>query len=454
VSKLEVVLEAVFNHLAIHPERCNNCLDCEKACARIKTGREDVTRSRVRTIKNLREAYYGPVVCLQCNEPDCLNICPAAAIHKNPETGIVSIDEKRCVRCLLCTLACPYCGIFYSPKDQKMVKCDLCDGDPECVKVCKPEALQYLRHAEIYKEWSAKEDLFSPGLSACMGCNSELIIRFSLRILGKNTVVAAPPGCIPGFGAVGYSDSAGARVPIFHPLLSNTAAMLAGIKRYYRRIGREVHVVAFAGDGGTADVGFQALSGAVERGENIIYICVDNEGYMNTGIQRSGTTSYGAWTTTTPVGKTSRGKTRESKNLPMIVVTHGAPYVATACTAFLEDYAQKLKKAMSVKDGVAYIHLFSPCPTGWRFPPEKTIEVTRMAVETNFFPLWEYERGKLRFTHPIENPKPVREYTRLIGKYTHLNREQTKKIQGIADDRLELLKQIRSKDLNKRGTPS
>lgn len=442
MPELEVKLEAVFNQLAIYPEKCNNCLDCEKACARIKTQTQDPARSRIRTIRDLKESYFGPVVCIQCNEPDCLNICPAGAIHKDSESGIVSIDDKKCVRCLLCTLACPYCGIFYSHKDQKVIKCDLCDGDPECVKVCEPGALQYLRHAEIYKEWASKEDLFSPGLSACMGCNSELIVRFSLRILGKNTILATPPGCIPGFGAVGLSDTAGARVPIFHPLLSNTAAMLAGIKRYYNRIGREVHVVAFAGDGGTADVGFQSLSGAVERGENIIYICVDNEGYMNTGIQRSGTTSFGAWTTTTPVGKVSKGKSRESKNLPMIMVMHRAPYVATASTAFLEDYAQKLKKAMNVKDGVAYIHLFSPCPTGWRFPPEKTIEVSRLAVETNFFPLWEYERGKYRFTHSVENPKPVEEYTRLIGKYSHLNREQIKIFQRLMEERLALLKNM------------
>jgi phenylglyoxylate dehydrogenase beta subunit len=445
VSKLEVKLEQVFNQLAIYPEKCNNCLDCEKVCARIKTGTEEATRSRIRTIKSLKETYYGPVVCVQCNEPDCANICPAGAIHKNPETGIVSIDDKKCVGCLLCTLACPYCGIFYSYKDQKVIKCDLCDGDPECVKVCEPGALKYLRHAELYKEWASKEDLFSPGLSACMGCNSELIVRFSLRILGKNTILATPPGCIPGFGAVGLSDTTGARVPIFHPLLSNTAAMLAGIKRYYRRIGREVHVVTFAGDGGTADVGFQSLSGAVERGENIIYICVDNEGYMNTGIQRSGTTSFGAWTTTTPVGKTSKGKARESKNLPMIMVMHGAPYVATANTAFLEDYAQKLKKAMEVKDGLAYIHLFSPCPTGWRFPPEKTIEVSRLAVETNFFPLWEYERGKFRFTHSIEDPKPVEEYTRQIGKYSHLDRDQLKKFKRMVEERLAFLKHMVSK---------
>lgn len=442
MSQLEVILEGVFNSLAIYPEKCNNCLDCEKACALIKAGTKDVSRSRIRTIQNLRKAYYGPVVCLQCNEPDCLHICPSGAIRKDPETGIVSIDEKRCVRCFLCTLACPYGGIFYSLREKGMIKCDLCEGDPECVKVCKPGALQYLRHAEIYKEWASKEDLFSPGLSACMGCNSELIIRFSLRILGKNTVLATPPGCIPGFGAVGYLDTAGAKVPVFHPLLSNTAAMLSGIKRTYRRMGREVQAVAFAGDGGTADVGFQSLSGAVERGENIIYICVDNEGYMNTGIQRSGTTPFGAWTTTTPVGKRSHGKSRESKNLPMIMLMHGAPYVATASTAFLEDYAYKLKKAMKVKDGVAYIHLFSPCPTGWRFPPEKTIEVSRLAVETNFFPLWESDRGKFRFNHPVENPKPVEEYLQGIGKYGHLSGKQVKEIKRILEEKCKRLRAL------------
>jgi len=445
---MEMNLEAVYNQLALYPEKCNNCLDCEKACAKVKTGREDGDRSRIRTIKDLKEPYYGPVVCLQCNDPDCMHICPAGAIRKDPETGIVSIDDERCVQCLLCTLVCPYGGVFYSAKEKKMIKCDLCDGDPECVKVCKPGALVYLRHAEMYKEWASREDLFSPGLSACMGCNSELIIRFSLRILGKNTILATPPGCIPGFGAVGYSDTAGAKVPIFHPLLSNTAAMLAGIKRYYQRIERDVQVVAFAGDGGTADVGFQALSGAVERGENIIYICVDNEGYMNTGVQRSGTTPFGAWTTTTPVGNKSMGKKRESKNLPMIMVMHGAPYVATASTAFLEDYAEKLKKAMNVKDGVAYIHLFSPCPTGWRFQPDKTIEVSRLAVETNFFPLWEYERGRFRFTHSIENPRPVEEYLGLVGKYSHLTREQIREIERITKERCEMLKSFNPKSMS------
>ncbi len=444
MSKLEINSEAVYNQLAIYPERCNNCLDCEKVCSRIKTGKQDGTSSRIKTIKDLKDRFYGPVVCLQCNDPDCLNICPSGAIYKDRETGIVLVDENRCVKCLLCTLACPYSGIFYSKKEGKVVKCDLCSGDPECVKVCKPGAIKYLRSAEIYKAWAKREDLFSPGLSACMGCNSELIIRFSLRILGKNTILATPPGCIPGFGAVGYSDTTGAKVPVFHPLLTNTASMLAGIKRYYRKIGRDVNVVAFAGDGGTADVGFQSLSGAAERGENIIYICVDNEGYMNTGIQRSGTTPFGAWTTTTPVGKIKRGKNREGKNLPMIMIMHGAPYVATASTAFLDDYEMKLRKAMNVKDGLAYIHIFSPCPTGWRFQPDKTIEVSRRAVETNFFPLWEYEKGRFRFTYPVDNPRPVEEYLQMVGKYSHLSKDQIRRIKKIIEERITLLKKIGS----------
>lgn len=441
MSELEIRSEPVYNQLAIYPEMCNNCLDCEKVCSRAEGDKRD---SRIKTIKDIKEKYYGPVVCLQCNDPDCLNICPSGAIYKDKKTGIVLIDENRCIRCLLCSLACQYSGIFFSKREKKVIKCDLCSGDPECVKVCKTGAIKYLRNAELYKDLANKEDLFSPGLSACMGCNSELIIRFSLRILGENTVLATPPGCIPGFGAVGYSDTTGAKVPVFHPLLTNTASMLSGIKRYYKKIGRDVNVVAFAGDGGTADVGFQSLSGAVERGENIIYICVDNEGYMNTGIQRSGTTPYGAWTTTTPVGKIKRGKNREGKNLPLIMIMHGAPYVATANTAFLDDYAEKLKKAMNIKDGLAYIHLFSPCPTGWRFSPEKTIEVSRKAVETNFFPLWEYEKGRFRFTHPIDNPKPVEEYLQLVGKYSHLEKDQIKRIKKIIEERIRLLKKIGS----------
>jgi phenylglyoxylate dehydrogenase beta subunit len=231
-------------------------------------------------------------------------------------------------------------------------------------------------------------------------------------------------------------------VPVFHPLLTNTAAMLAGAKRYYNRIGRDVTMLAMAGDGGTADVGFQSLSGAAERGEQMVYICLDNEGYMNTGVQRSSTTPYGAWTSTTPVGSVLRGKSRDAKPLPLLMVMHRCEYVATASPAYLEDYYRKLQKAKEAsKRGMAYLHVFSPCPTGWRFPPALLIEVARKAVESNIFPLWEYENESesLRFTHPVDDPVPVSSYLELIGKYRHLDEDQIAYIQDKTNKGIRLL---------------
>jgi phenylglyoxylate dehydrogenase beta subunit len=373
--------------------------------------------------------------------------CPAGALKKDDETGVVGFDETKCVKCQLCTLACAYAGITDNCKTDQPMKCDMCGGDPLCVRSCKPGALQLKTGADIFNEWGDYEDLFVPGLSACLGCNSELIVRHSLRRVGPNTVVATPPGCIAGVGAVGYNGITGTKTPSFIPLLTNTASMLAGMRRYYNRIGRDVTMLAFAGDGGAADVGFQSLSGAAERGEQMIYICVDNEGYMNTGVQRSSTTPYGAWTSTTPVGSVLRGKTRDAKPLPIIMMMHNCEYVATASTAFMEDYYRKLDKAIiAAKRGMAYLHIFSPCPTGWRFPPSQVIEVGRKAVETNMVPLWEYEyRQGLTFTHPVENPLPVSEYLGLIGKYRHLDEKQVDHIQRTADERLRMLQHFADK---------
>jgi len=325
------------------------------------------------------------------------------------------------------------------------MKCDFCDGDPVCVKACPRGALELKTGSDIYNGWGDLEDLFVPGVSACLGCNSELLIRHTLRRIGPNTVVATPPGCIPGVGAVGFNGVTATKTPVFHPLLTNTAAMLAGIRRYYNRIGRDVTMLAFAGDGGTADVGFQSLSGAAERGEQMIFICVDNEGYMNTGVQRSSTTPYGAWTSTTPVGAVLRGKTRDSKYMPLIMVMHNCEYVATASMTFMEDYYAKLEKAIeAAKRGMAYIHVFSPCPTGWRFPPSKLIEVGRKAVETNMVPLWEfdYQTGELSFDYPVDNPLPLEEYLSLVGKFRHLDKNQIEHLKETAALRIEILKGI------------
>ncbi|MBW2028714.1 MAG: hypothetical protein JRJ31_06525 [Deltaproteobacteria bacterium] len=219
--------------------------------------------------------------------------------------------------------------------------------------------------------------------------------------------------------------------------MTNLPAIASGVKRYYKRIGKEANIVAFGGDGITSDAGFQTLSGAAERGENIIYICLDNEAYMNTGIQRSSTTPFGSWTTTTPVGKRSRGKERAPKYMPLLMAFHGLSYVATATPYFLEDYVEKLIKARNTKDGMAYIHVLAPCPTGWCSPPDTMLELSRMAVETNYFPLWEAEYGHFRMTYLPRKARPLKEFTGLMGRFSHLTEEELGLLQGMVDRRLD-----------------
>jgi phenylglyoxylate dehydrogenase beta subunit len=432
-----------YNTIAFHPEKCDGCRDCERTCAFLHEKSVDPVHSRIRIVTDPGAGAYGIAQCRQCGDPRCVEDCPARALTKDETTGVIRWDPSRCVNCQLCTLACSYAGITFNPKTETVMKCDHCDGDPGCVKACKPGALEYVKAAELFNRWGELEDLFVPGMSFCLGCNSELLVRHTLRRIGPNVVVATPPGCVAGVGAVGVNGRTATKTPVFHPLLTNTAAMLAGARRYYNRIGRDVTMLAFAGDGGTADVGFQSLSGAAERGEQMIYICIDNEGYMNTGVQRSSTTPYGAWTSTTPVGTALRGKTRDAKYLPIIMVMHNCEYVATASTAFMDDYYAKLDKAVAAaKRGMAYLHVFSPCPTGWRFPPELLIEISRKAVETNMVPLWEYaaSEGDIRFTHAVDNPLAVREFLALIGKYRHLSDAQVAHIQQTIEQRIQLIK--------------
>lgn len=433
--------------IEVRPDLCDGCGDCVKACLQAK-GKKQPSQSRIQPIKDLKDSFNAPTICLQCGEPACASACPANALKKDPETGIVEWDRDKCVNCLLCTLACSYGGIVYDPIDEHVIKCDHCGGDSACVKACEKKALVYRTESEIFNKFGDLEDLFVAN-SCCVGCNLEIVIRHILRRIGPNTVVAAPPGCVPGVGTVGVNGLTCTKVPSFHPLLTNTASMLAGIKRYYKRIGRDVTMLALAGDGGAADVGFQSLSGAAERGEQMIFVCLDNEGYMNTGMQRSGTTPFGSWTSTTPVGAELRGKTSDQKYLPLIMVMHSCEYVATVSIAYLHDFYKKLDNAIEAeRKGMAYIHVFSPCVTGWRFDSSKTIEVQRMAVETNVFPLWDYENriGKIRFTHKIENPLPVERYLEIVGKFRHLNKKEIEHIQKLTDRRIEILKSLSLKE--------
>ena len=436
-----------FNTIQFHADRCDGCGDCMTACAQAKAGTDDLAQSRIRIVP-AGGGVYELALCRQCGDPKCVMNCPSGALTKNGATGVIDWDWGKCVNCLLCTVGCAYAGIVFEAEVGHVTKCDTCDGDPACVKVCPHGALEYKTVAGIFNEYGDREDLFAPGLSACQGCNSELLIRHTLRKVGPETVVAAPPGCIPGMGTVGYNGKTGCKVPIFHPLLTNTASMLAGLKKQYNRVGRDVTMLALAGDGGTADVGFQSLSGAAERNDQMLFVCVDNEGYMNTGMQASGATSFGSWTSTTPVGSAMKGKSTEAKNLPVVMMMHNCSYVATASTAFLEDYYAKLEKAIAAsKHGMAYLHVYAPCPTGWRFSSAMTTQVCRMQVLSNFVTLWEFEPGRgLRFTHPVDRPRTIEEYLKLIGKYKHLEPEQVAHIQKSVHDKVAFLKRFAAAD--------
>jgi phenylglyoxylate dehydrogenase beta subunit len=425
-----------FYGITLDKKKCIGCKACEVVCSQRWNASSDLSQSRVVGSRVEGEALFS--VCGHCEKPDCLLVCPVGAIVQD-ERGTVRIQAEKCVGCGICLTACPYGGLRLLPS--KASKCDLCGGKPRCVAYCPQGALEYQGQGSFSLRLKNSEDLVSPGISSCLGCAAEHAFRFVLRILGKNTIIAVPPGCLSAAGVVGFGMTTGVKVPTFFPLLDNVAAMLSGIKRAHRTKGVDVNVVAFAGDGGTADIGLQSLSAAAERGDNIIYICYDNEGYMNTGFQRSSTTPYGAWTSTTPVGKKGMGgKKMGSKNLPLIMADHEIPYVATACMAYPDDFERKLQKAMQVKDGLVYIHVLSPCPTGWRFPSEKGIEILRLAVETNFFPLWEMERGAYRFTVEVKEPKPIEAFLGIMGKYNHVNRKQTQEIKAILEKRFQMLK--------------
>ncbi len=425
-----------FNTIAFRGELCDGCGDCMTTCAEMKS------QPRLRILPALADGPAAELaLCRQCGSPECATVCPAGALAKNPRSGMVEWDAQSCVNCLLCTAGCAYGGITYEASAGHVAKCDTCNGDPACVRACPTGALGWRTAGDLYNTHGAREDLFVPGLAACQGCHSELLIRHTLRKVGPEVVVAAPPGCIPGMGTVGYNGRTGAKVPIFHPLLTNTASMLAGMQRQFRRQGREVTALALAGDGGTADAGFQSLSGAASRNDPILFICVDNEGYMNTGMQASGSTPLGSWTSTTPVGPALHGKQEEAKNLPLVMMMHNPAYVATASTAFLEDYYAKLEKAIEVsRTGFAYLHVYAPCPSGWRFPTAMTTEVARLGVETNFHPLWEFTPGVgISFTRAADRPRPVTDYLSGIGKYRHLSGEEIATIQARVDERLAAL---------------
>ncbi|MCM8779076.1 MAG: thiamine pyrophosphate-dependent enzyme [Candidatus Omnitrophica bacterium] len=282
--------------------------------------------------------------------------------------------------------------------------------------------------------------LLSPGHTACAGCGQALAARLVVDVAGPQVIIANNTGCLEVFSTA-YPESSW-EVPWIHSLFENAAAVASGIESALKYLGKadQINVLAQAGDGGTADIGLQALSGMWERGHNILSICYDNEAYMNTGVQRSGLTPLDTNTTTTPVGKFSWGNIRPKKNMLEIALAHGLPYVASASVAYPRDIQRKVKKALAIR-GPKYLHIFSPCPLGWRHEPELTYAVAKLAVETGFFPLLEFEDGKLSNVFKLKEIKPVEEYLKLQGRFRHLlspeAKEELKRIQEMVNFNIE-----------------
>lgn len=280
-----------------------------------------------------------------------------------------------------------------------------------------------------------KKDLFASGHRACGGCGQALAARLVQDASGENTIACVATGCLEVFSSP-YPDPSW-RIPFLHSLFENASAVASGVEAAYKALKKgPVNIIAQGGDGSTADIGFQSISGMFERGHNVLYVCYDNEAYMNTGVQRSSFTPYGARTSTTPMGN----KTRK-KNMPLIAADHGIPYVATATVDDFRDLQRKVKTALSI-EGPKYIHILAPCPLGWGHHGELTVQICRLAKDTGLFPIYEIIDGKLANVKKIRAKVPVEEYLKLQGRFSHLFKkggspETIAEIQEIANQNIE-----------------
>lgn len=280
--------------------------------------------------------------------------------------------------------------------------------------------------------------LLAPGHRACPGCGAAISVRQILKVLGKDTIVISATGCLETFTTPG--DYSAWEVPWMHSLFENSAAVATGIEAALEVLGEKHNLVIISGDGGTFDIGFSAMSGMFERKNNITYICYDNEAYMNTGVQGSSATPFGASTTTTPAGSIIKGKMEYKKNMPAIAIAHDCEYVATASISYPQDLMAKVEKANSIK-GAKYIQIHTPCTIGWGFESSDTIKIGRLAVETGLVPIFEKEKGSPIKVKKIKNKKPVREYLEVQSRFKHLMKADqdslVKELQVYCDENIQ-----------------
>lgn len=275
------------------------------------------------------------------------------------------------------------------------------------------------------------------GHKACAGCGGSLAVRIALKILGRRSVAVLPAGCMSavGFNFPQLSFANNAIISTF----AGTASMMTGIQAGLKALGKkDFQVVGFAGDGGTADIGIQALSGAIDRNDDILYICYDNEAYMNTGIQKSSLTPFGARTTTTPVGSVIKGNLHNKKNMFEIVAAHGITYAATASIGYLPDFMKKVEKAASIR-GTKYIHIIAPCPTGWGIKTEDCVEIAKEVVDCGLWYLAEFENGEYKLNRKIKEFSDVATYIKKQGRFKHLTDEDIQLIEASRNKKWDYL---------------
>ncbi|MFA5146985.1 MAG: thiamine pyrophosphate-dependent enzyme [Candidatus Omnitrophota bacterium] len=294
------------------------------------------------------------------------------------------------------------------------------------------------------KELSKGKELFTGGHRACAGCGAVVIARQVIMAAGPDTIVVNATGCLEVVSTI-FPYTAW-NVPFLHSAFENAGATISGVESLYKawkkqgRINKKINFIAFGGDGGTYDIGLQSLSGALERGHNILYVCYNNEAYMNTGVQRSGATPRGADTTTAPAGKVKQGKEQYRKDLTEIMVAHKIPYAAQSVIGNWRDLMSKVEKALAI-EGPKFINVFQPCRLGWSYKPELTCELGRLSADTCVWPLYEVVNGQYKITYKPKVKKPITEWINAQGRFRHLLKAENKPIvddlQGFVDKNWE-----------------
>ena len=270
---------------------------------------------------------------------------------------------------------------------------------------------------DISQKLLKNDDILMPGMLSCQGCGASLAMKFALKGLGEKTMVVIPACCWSII--VGVYPYTSLDLPVIHVPIETAGAAASGIRAALNARGKKgITVMAWAGDGGTFDIGLQSLSGAAERNEDILYVCYDNEAYMNTGIQRSSATPTGAWTTTTPAEHLKEGP---KKDIEKIMAAHGIPYIATVSIAYPDDFIKKFKKAKKIK-GTRFIHILSPCPPGWQTDSNESVKLARMATQSKVFPVYEIENGKYRINIYPEKEISIEDYIKSQGRFNYISK--------------------------------